>query len=276
MASVADKFKRASNGGIPVVATVQSLRAPGGTTLSVDTQQFWPDNTQTGVDFSTYKLDTNNVKVPGSQIDWKGVSNGTNSLSGMVQVGGASDTGNAVGDKVQMGPTAQWGDDIATGILVQHSQDGTHNAITATTITATGAISGSAGLSISAGSLTLPNSSIVPSMMGLTKGSADANGWIKRDYGSWQTYERTVAISALSIAGGAQISIVTHSMPVGIADSSLLRFSITQVAGFQGRAFVGYDNNNTAAQTSLSLFAYNALGTTIVFSGLVYITATTV
>lgn len=140
MASATDKFKKASNGGIPVVATVQAPRTTGVSTLNVDTQQFWP--TTTGVAFMTYKVNANNVKIPGSQVDWVGVSNGTNTVSGMVRVGGASDTGSAIGDKVQMGPTAQWGEDVIDGLASQHNvSDGSHKNLTTDTLTASGLVS---------------------------------------------------------------------------------------------------------------------------------------
>jgi hypothetical protein len=134
-----NKMRRTSNGGIPAVATVQAARTAGVTTLSVDTQQYWP--TIGDVAFSTYKLDTQNNRVAGSQVDWTGTSNGTNTISGLTRTGGAADTGNAIGDKVQMGPTAQWAEDLIEGLGSQHSlTDGSHGAITATTVAATGAI----------------------------------------------------------------------------------------------------------------------------------------
>src|SRR5690348_3916004 len=136
-ASNNDKLSKTANGGIPVVATVQASRTSGVASLTVDTQTYWP--TDTGIKFSTYKVDTSGNKVAGSQIDWKGVSNGTNTLNNMVRVGGASDTGNAIGDKVQMGPTAQWGEDLIEALINQHNQlDGSHRNITTDTITTTG------------------------------------------------------------------------------------------------------------------------------------------
>jgi hypothetical protein len=140
MPSPTDKFKKTSNGGIPVVATVQAARSAGIFSLLVDTQQNWP--TTTGVAFSTFKVDTNNKRVPNTQIDWVGVSNGTNTLSGMIRTGGIADNGNAIGDKVQMGPTAQYMEDVIEGMGVQHNPDGTHSNVTAITVTASGAIAG--------------------------------------------------------------------------------------------------------------------------------------
>ncbi len=136
---MATKFRKTSNGGIPVVATVQAPRSTGVFTLTVDTQQYWPSGST--IAFSTYKVDTNNAKISGSQTDWEGTSNGTNTLSSMVVVGGAADAGNAIGDKVQMGPTADWAEGLIDGLLNQHNDDGTHKDITANSATVTGAVS---------------------------------------------------------------------------------------------------------------------------------------
>lgn len=147
---MAVKFRKTSNGGIPAVATVQVARSTGITALTVDTQQHWP--TGSAVAFSTYKVDANNKRIAGSQSDWNATSDGTSMLTGMVNVGGAADAGNAIGDKVQMGPTASWGEDLIDGLLQEHNNDGTHKNITALTVAASGAIS--AGSLSTSGSLT--------------------------------------------------------------------------------------------------------------------------
>jgi hypothetical protein len=121
-ASSTDKISKTSTGDIAAVATVTAPRASGVTTLSVDTQLNWP--TDTGIKFSTFKIDSSNKKIANSQIDWRGVSNGSNAISNIARTGGAADTGNAAGDKVVMIITAQWGEDIAEALLVSHSQTG--------------------------------------------------------------------------------------------------------------------------------------------------------
>lgn len=66
-AGIGDKFKNAFNSGNPNVARVSSTRTTGGTTLACDNLAGWP--TATAVDFSTYKLNTSNAVIPGTQID---------------------------------------------------------------------------------------------------------------------------------------------------------------------------------------------------------------
>lgn len=141
MPATTDKFKRSSDDGeIPVVASVQNPRSTGGSTLTIDTQLFWP--VTTGICFSTYKVDANQKKIDGTQTDWVGVSNGSNTISSVVRTGGEPDSGNAIGDKVQMVITAQWAKDLIDGLLAQHKQDGSHKDISADSVAATGAVSG--------------------------------------------------------------------------------------------------------------------------------------
>jgi hypothetical protein len=160
-------------------------------------------------------------------------------------------------------PTGIVKGDVGLG-NVDNTSDATKNA--ASVVLTNKSMSGSAN--------TFTN--IPPSGIALTKATADANGWIKRDYGTWQTYERTVSVSSLSIGATSQVLVATHSMPVGITDSSFLRFQISWITGFQGRAMFGYDNNNTTPQTSLGLFGYNITGSSISVSGFVYIYGITV
>src|SRR5690348_3711778 len=111
-ASAADKASEAANGGIPAAAHVTATRATGATTLLVDTQQDWPVGT--GIKFSTYKVDSNGAKIAGSQTDWRGISDGgtPGNINNIAWTGGAADSGNAIGDVVVMGPTAQWAEDF--------------------------------------------------------------------------------------------------------------------------------------------------------------------
>jgi microcystin-dependent protein len=220
MASAADKLKKTSNGGIPAVATVQVARSSGILSLSVDTQQFWP--TSTGVAFSTYKVDTNNVKVPNTQIDWAGVSNGTNLISGMVRVGGVADNGNAIGDKVQMGPTAQWAEDLIDGLANQHNvADGSHKAITTDTMTASGAVAGGS-LAIAnnanvGGTLTVGGvniAQILPAGVEVMYGGLTApTGWLLSDGSAVSRSTYANLFAAIGTRFGAGDGTTTFNLP---------------------------------------------------------------
>lgn len=241
MASAADKLKKTSNGGIPAVATVQSSRTTGVTSLSVDTQQFWP--TATGVSFSTYKVDTNNNKIAGSQTDWSAVSNGSNTLSGLVRTGGAADTGNAIGDKVQMGPTADWAEQVIEAVLVQHNPDGTHAVMTGTSLTLSGALAAAA----------------ISGTTGTFSGAVTATGKITAGGGIQNT--------AASTASGSTITPTTQFYTV-TALAANATIAVPSLTPWDGMPFVQRIKDNGTSRT----LAYAAGYTNI--SGLATPTAT--
>lgn len=156
-----DKFKLASNGTRPSPTTLTALKAIGASSITVGALTGWP--TTTGVDFCIYNVDTSGNKVAGSQTDWSGVVSGTTITNLTLRAG--TDNGYAVGAIVEAGPVAAWADDIASGMAAQHNQDGTHGAITATSVASSGAVSGttitgtaltaSANLSMTGGTFSL-------------------------------------------------------------------------------------------------------------------------
>lgn len=142
-ATITDYFNKASNmsGGYPAVATVTAARSTGGSTLSCDDLSSWA--TDTPVHFSTFKVNTDGTIDTATQTDWKGIVNG-NTITDMTRLAGAADSGNASGDRVELNPTVGWLDDLITGILVSHKQNGAlkDNAVTESSI-ATGAVTSS-------------------------------------------------------------------------------------------------------------------------------------
>ena len=133
-ASKDDKFSRTFSSTNPNVARVQTERSALGTNLICDNLAGWP--TDTGVRFSTYTVGTDG-KTVSRQTDWAGVVSG-NTITSLTREAGASDTGNQINEYVEMLPTAKWADELVTGILVQHKQDGTHTGITTDTLTTSG------------------------------------------------------------------------------------------------------------------------------------------
>ena len=133
-AAITDKFADTYNAANPNVARVTSTRSAAGTSLSCDNLSGWP--TGTVVHFSTYRLNTSNAVVAGTQIDWVGIVSGS-TIGSLTRITGATDNGSAVGDVVEMNPTAKWASNLVNGILVGHNQDGTHatNSITTANIT---------------------------------------------------------------------------------------------------------------------------------------------
>ena len=162
-ASATDKFKLASNGTRPSPTTLTALKSIGASSITVGALTGWP--TTTGVDFCIYTVDTSGNKVAGSQTDWSGTASGT-TISNLVLRAG-TDNGYAVGAIVEAGPVAAWADDVTSGMAVEHKQDGTHGAITATSVTSAGAISGTTGTF--SGAITAPSITI--------SGTATSQGW---------------------------------------------------------------------------------------------------
>lgn len=124
MASTADKITDTRNAARPNSARVTSGRSAGGTTLACDNLSGWP--TASKVHFVTYKIDSNSAVVAGSQLDCYGIASGNN--IGSFTVVDGTDTGHAVGDVVEMLPTAAWGQDLADALSVGHGRTGSHVA----------------------------------------------------------------------------------------------------------------------------------------------------
>lgn len=127
MASLNDKITDVRNSARPVSTTVSGTRSPGGGTLACASLTGWP--TASKVHFVTYQIDSQSNPIAGTQLDCEGIVSGSNITSFTVLDG--TDAGNAVGDVVEMLPTASWGQDLSDGLLEEHNRDGTHGSVTA-------------------------------------------------------------------------------------------------------------------------------------------------
>lgn len=121
---MSDYFNKVISGTTrPVATTLAAQKLSGATGATLVATTGW--DTGTKVHGIMYRTDAGTgLKVAGSQIDWKATVSGT-SLTNFAVTAGTDDT-YAIGTTVELAPTAAWGDDIATGILVDHSQTGTH------------------------------------------------------------------------------------------------------------------------------------------------------
>ena len=138
-ASINDKFLK-----VGVAGTLTSLSAPGhsiaGTTITVGSTTNWP--TDTAVIFGIRQVDSGGELVAGTYTEWRGVVSGS-TLTSMVLMYG-SDQIYPAGSTTQVFiPLSAARDNrLVDGILVEHNQDGTHNDITADTLSLTGALTG--------------------------------------------------------------------------------------------------------------------------------------
>ena len=150
-ASASDKFQLISaTGTVPNVPRVTATRSAAGTSLTVDNCNW---DTTTGKIFSTYQVNTSGDVVAGTQTIWKGVVNSSTSIGSLTRLAGASDTGNAIGDYVEIIPDSEWAYQLVKGILTEHNQDGTHGDVTADSLEVS-------GTSEFTGAVTLPDSTV--------------------------------------------------------------------------------------------------------------------
>ena len=140
MASQTDKFKKAG------LATVTTLAAPGkalaATSITVGSTTNFP--TGTGLIVAIRQVNTAGTLVAGTYTEWRAtVTSGTSLAIEATPVAG-SDQVYAAGSTTQVFvPLSSYGyNELVDGVLVEHSQTGTHTAVTATSLTASGTVQG--------------------------------------------------------------------------------------------------------------------------------------
>jgi len=124
MASINDLVTEARKTTNPTLTTVASTRAVSGSSLTCTDLSGWPTNT--AVHFITYKKTATGAIDKTTQCDWKGIVSG--STIGTLTLKSGTDAGNAIGDFVEMGPTAAYAQDMAAAIEAEHSTLGVHDA----------------------------------------------------------------------------------------------------------------------------------------------------
>lgn len=129
-----DKFQK-----VGVAGTLTSLSAPGhsvsGTTITVGSTTNWP--TDTAVTFAIRQVDSSGVLVAGTYTEWRGVVSGS-TLTSMVLVYGTDQVYPAGSTtQVYIPVSAHAHNRMVDALLTEHDQDGTHGAVTASSVTAT-------------------------------------------------------------------------------------------------------------------------------------------
>lgn len=144
-AAATDYFTEVGNPG-----TATTLAAPGhtiaGTTFNVVSTSNWP--TTTGVIFAVDTFTTQivngvstAVRTPGSYTEWEGVVASSTQITGAVLRYGTDQNYSAgANTRVYIPVASSQVNRQSQGIRVQHNQDGTHGAVTATSVTASGTI----------------------------------------------------------------------------------------------------------------------------------------
>lgn len=129
-----DKFLK-----VGVAGTLTSLSAPGhsvsGTTITVGSTTNWPTDTATV--FAIRQVDSSGSLVAGTYTEWRGIVSGS-TLTNMTLMYGTDQVYPAGSTtQVYIPLSAAAHNRLIDGILSEHDQDGTHGAITASSITAT-------------------------------------------------------------------------------------------------------------------------------------------
>ena len=152
MADLTDKITDTRNNGRPTSATVVNSRNVNDAYLDCSALTGWP--TASKVHFITYKIDTNLVQIPNTQMDIEGIVSGNSITQLRVKDGpGGVDIGNAVGDIVEMLPTAAWGQDLSDALMKEHKRDGSHENITADSVNVTGTVAVTGNITLNGKSL---------------------------------------------------------------------------------------------------------------------------
>lgn len=257
MANITDKITNVSSGTRPVSTTVSTLRTTGATSLSTNDLTGWA--TDTAVHFITYKIDGQGKVIVGSQTDWKGIVSGT-SINNLTVTGG-TDAGNAVGDIVEILPTARWAKDLTDAIRVHSAQDGNLLPITASNVVPTAAIQDSAvtttklaGTSVTAAKIdftTIPAfgawTAYTPTVTGISAGTKN---------GRYIVIGKTVTVEASIGITGAATGVIAVSLPFTSANP-------TPSVNAWGNAF----SNNTGVDYRTGMCVVQANSTVVNFYG---------
>lgn len=118
---MADKLRKASSTGVANVGAVASTRTAGSTTLSIKAGGLTNWNTETSVDFSTYRLVDGVITA---KTDWTGTVDLDNDLITDLEVTNGTDVGNLEDDIVVCLSTAAWVNDTIDTLLTIFDQTG--------------------------------------------------------------------------------------------------------------------------------------------------------
>jgi hypothetical protein len=110
----------------------------GNTTINVSSTTNWP--TATGVTFGVDTVDSSGLRVDGSYNVFRGTVDSATQLANVTYVGGDANQNYSAGSttRVYILASSYQMNRLIDGLLIEHDQDGTHGAITASTVVTTG------------------------------------------------------------------------------------------------------------------------------------------
>jgi hypothetical protein len=145
--------------GIATATTLDANYTINDTSITVASTSGWP--TATGVAFAIDVVDSNGVQVPGTYNEYVGVVSSATSITSVDHMNG-TDRNYSAGatTRVYIPVTAERENRIVEWGTVQHNQDGTHAAVTATSLATNTISEGSAGSGVTIDGLLLKDSKL--------------------------------------------------------------------------------------------------------------------
>jgi hypothetical protein len=184
----------------------------GDTGITVATTTNWP--TDTGVSFAIDTVEIINgveSRVDGSYCEFVGVVTGASTI-GTIELTYGTPQNYPAGatTRVYIPVSSTRENRLAQAMLVEHKQDGTHGALTATSVTAT------SGITVSGGVVTLPNGAIDGNEL---SASAITLGYTQITSSFTTTSTNAVQVTGLTLtvtipAGGRRVKITAYSYDV--------------------------------------------------------------
>lgn len=282
MASI-ERVKASDGSGNASLATVQSSRSPGASTIIVDTVAGINPNGFMGSMGTPHTFtdpitsETITVISAASAIDFSGHID-----SGHIEIDtiapGYVDDGSEIGDIVVIRPTTQWGDQVASILLVSHADDGTIKATSPKIITGINDTNGNELLKVTptgsaVNELTLANAATGNSPTLAATGS-DTNigvkiqgkgtGTVLLNGNSLPSSSYTAGASSTTSGSYANLAdAVSTAATVTIGASGLALVSISALMSVNTGSFTGWmgfavSGATTVAATDAMAVAYQA------------------
>jgi len=247
MASI-EIIKASDGSGNANVATVQSSRSIGASTIIVDTVLGINPGGFAGTMGTPHTFtdpitsETITVISEATAVDFTGHVDGSNLEIDDIAPG-YTDAGSEIGDIVIIRPTTQWSDELADILEVAHNDDGTlkDDAVTTDVIA---------------------DSAVTNAKLEVT-GTTDANGWFAIDIGSVIIATKTGTLTGGSKGTGVSWSMGnTSNLPVGCATRGAAKsinysFQVAANAFALGANAEGADSATSVGWTAIN----NAAGT---------------
>lgn len=241
-----NSLKASDGSGNASIATVQSVRSGGATTIDVDTVSGFPASffatmgtPHTFTDPVTSETIT--VISEATAVDFEGSVDGS-SLEIDEIAPGYTDGGSEVGDIVIVRPTTQWGDEVAGILGVSLNDDGTLKDDTVGTDQVVDASVTTAKLATGAGELGGAWQDWTPSY---SAGGSMTYTSVTTTYAKYIQIGKTVffRLRSSGTTGGTASNELKFTLPVNRADTDVTNMGATYVVDGGVTGGVGYSDN---------------------------------